>query len=131
MEESRFVLGRCGGVQICSGPVWRSPDLLWAGMEESRFVLGQYGGVQICSGSVWRSLDLFWASMEESRFVLGRYGGVQICSGPVWRSPDFNLEFVLETDVSDYGVGAVLTQVDENGEEHPNAYFSRKLLPRK
>ena len=81
-------MGGYGGVQICCGRVWRSPDLFWAGVEESRFVLGRYGGVQICCGLVWRSLDLFWASMEESRFVLGRYGGVQICSGPVWRSLD-------------------------------------------
>jgi len=27
-------------------------------------------------------------------------------------------------------VGAVLTQVDENGSEHPVSYYSRELLPR-
>ena len=53
-----------------------------------------------------------------------------IYSGLVLRTPDFNLEFVLQTDTSKYSARAVLTQVDENGEEHPNAYFSRKLLPR-
>ena len=37
--------------------------------------------------------------------------------------------FVLETDTSDRGVGAVLTQIDEAGEEHPAAFFSQKLLP--
>ena len=51
-----------------------------------------------------------------------------ISCGPVLRSPGFDLEFVLQTDISEYGKGAVLTQVNENGEEHPNAYFSRKLL---
>ena len=33
-------------------------------------------------------------------------------------------------DASDRGVGAVLSQCDDLDEEHPIAYFSRKLLPR-
>ena len=28
------------------------------------------------------------------------------------------------------GMGAVLSQLDESGADHPVAYFSRKLLPR-
>ena len=53
-----------------------------------------------------------------------------LCSEPVLRSPDFRKEFVLQTDASERGVGAVLAQVDDLGEEHPIAYYSRKLLPR-
>ena len=53
-----------------------------------------------------------------------------LVSNHVLRSPDMSLPFVLETDASDRGVGAVLTQVDEAGEERPVAFFSRKLLPR-
>ena len=34
--------------------------------------------------------------------------------------------FTLQTNASDRGVGAVLSQTDENGQEHPVAYFSRK-----
>ena len=37
---------------------------------------------------------------------------------------------MLQTDASDRGVGAVLSQLYE-GKDHPVAYFSRKLLPRK
>lgn len=33
-------------------------------------------------------------------------------------------------DASDRGVGAVLSQRDADGIEHPVGYFSRKLLPR-
>ena len=53
-----------------------------------------------------------------------------LVSNHVLRSPNMSLPFVLETDASDRGVGAVLTQVDEAGEEHPVAFFSQKLLPR-
>ena len=53
-----------------------------------------------------------------------------LSSSPILRSPDFNTPFMLQTDASDLGIGAVLSQKTENGEEHPVAYWSRKLLPR-
>ena len=45
-------------------------------------------------------------------------------------SPDYDHEFIVQTDASDRGMGAVLCQVDENREEHLIAYFNRKFLPR-
>ena len=53
-----------------------------------------------------------------------------LCSKPVLRGPDFAENFVLQTNASDRGVGAVLSQKDKSGEDHPIANFSRKLLPR-
>ena len=53
-----------------------------------------------------------------------------LSGGPVLHSPDYDREFVVQTDTSDRGMGAVWCQVDENREEHPIAYFSRKFLPR-
>ncbi len=53
-----------------------------------------------------------------------------LCSSPILYSPDFGREFVLQTDASDRGVGAVLSQQMCDGEEHPIAYYSWKLLPR-
>ena len=53
-----------------------------------------------------------------------------LCSDPVLRSPNFEKQFILQTDVSNRGIGAVLSQCDEEGQEHPVAYYSRKLLPR-
>ena len=53
-----------------------------------------------------------------------------LCVEPVQQSPDFTKEFLLQTDASDVGVGAVLSQLDEEGADHPVAYYSRKLLAR-
>ena len=49
-----------------------------------------------------------------------------ITSYPILRSPDFSKPFALAVDASDYGVGAVLFQ-DFDNEQHPVAFFSKKL----
>ncbi|KAL1246941.1 hypothetical protein QQF64_034696 [Cirrhinus molitorella] len=51
-----------------------------------------------------------------------------LTSEPVLRAPDFNCPFLLQTDASDTGLGAVLSEVCD-GEEHPVTYISRKLTP--
>ena len=53
----------------------------------------------------------------------------QFCSAPVLSSPDFSRPFLLQTDASERGVGAVLSQRSDQVEDHPIAYFSKKLLP--
>ncbi|CAM4627222.1 unnamed protein product [Lepidochelys olivacea] len=53
-----------------------------------------------------------------------------LVSGPVRANPDFDKPFVVFTDASDTGLGAVLMQEDEKGERHPIVYLSKKLLPR-
>ena len=54
----------------------------------------------------------------------------QSCSAPVLSSPDFTRLFILQTDASERGVGAVLSQRSDDSEDHPIAYFSENLLPR-
>lgn len=46
---------------------------------------------------------------------------------PVLRKPDFNLPFYVVTDASIDGLGAILTQKDELGHEHPIIYSSRSV----
>ena len=68
-----------------------------------------------------------WTSEAEEAF---RHLKRSLCTSPVLIVPDIDRPFLLQTDASDRGVGGVLSQVDKHGEEHPVAYFSRKLLPR-
>ena len=53
-----------------------------------------------------------------------------LCSSLVLRSPKLSAPFILQTDASNRGIGAVLSQLNDAGEEHPVAFYSRKLLPR-
>lgn len=55
----------------------------------------------------------------------------ELCSAPELASPDFSRPFILQIDVLDRGIGAVLSQCDVSGADHPITYYSRKLLPQK
>ena len=50
-----------------------------------------------------------------------------LMSAPVLVMPDFGKPFILTTDASDCGVGAVLLQRDAKGVDYPIGYFSHKL----
>ena len=49
-----------------------------------------------------------------------------LTSAPILRYPDPEREFVVDTDASNHGIGAVLSQV-EDGQERVVAYYSRSL----
>ena len=53
----------------------------------------------------------------------------KMCSEPILKLPNVGQRFVLRTDASNIGLGAVLLQY-HHGELFPVAYASRKLLPR-
>ncbi|KAH8318249.1 hypothetical protein KR059_000700, partial [Drosophila kikkawai] len=46
---------------------------------------------------------------------------------PVLQNADFSRKFFVHCDASDYGIGAVLVQVSDSGEERPLAFMSKKL----
>lgn len=52
-----------------------------------------------------------------------------ISSNPILQMPDFSKMFILQTDASEDGLGAALTQ-EFAGKHHPVMYASKKLLPR-
>ncbi|GFX25922.1 integrase catalytic domain-containing protein [Trichonephila clavipes] len=47
---------------------------------------------------------------------------------PVLYAPNFEREFIVQTDASNTGMGAVLTQLNEQGKEHPILYLSPQAL---
>ena len=54
----------------------------------------------------------------------------RISEPPMFRLPDVTRVFILQTDASHMGIGAVLLQEDSTAEKRPNAFASRKLQPR-
>ena len=51
-----------------------------------------------------------------------------LTSPPVLAYPDFSKSFILHTDASGEGLGAVLDQMQDNGAFYPIAYTSRTVL---
>ena len=51
----------------------------------------------------------------------------RLVSSPVLAYPDYGRRFILDTDASDVGIGAVLSQVSDCGSERVIAYASRLL----
>ena len=62
-----------------------------------------------------------WTSVHQDAFTTLKHA---LISAPVLAMPDFSQKFVIETDASATGIGAVLQQ---NG--HPIAFVSKALGP--
>ena len=69
---------------------------------------------------------LRWEDKHQESLDLFKH---ELCADPILKLPDHDSQFVLRTDASDTGLGAVLMQEHE-GMLFPVAYSSKKLLPR-
>ncbi|XP_071503098.1 uncharacterized protein [Diadema antillarum] len=67
-----------------------------------------------------------WGDAEEMAFNTLKK---KLEKEPILHLPDLDAPFILRTDASDIGLGAILLQ-ERDGRKFPVAYASRKLLPR-
>ncbi|GFT46838.1 retrovirus-related Pol polyprotein from transposon 297 [Trichonephila clavipes] len=65
-----------------------------------------------------------WTSECQESFVQLKE---KLSTNPVLYAPDFKRQFILQTDTSDTGIGIVLAQRNDRGEEHPILYLSKKF----
>ena len=71
-----------------------------------------------------RSAAFNWTGECEQSFLQLKE---KLTSSPVLAFPNFNQTFILDTDASNTGIGAVLSQMQEDGSEKVIAYASRLL----
>ena len=65
-----------------------------------------------------------WTKVHDTAFSTLK---ANLCSTPVLAFPVLDRQFVLQTDASDVGLGAILTQIDGKGNERVVSYASRTL----
>ena len=71
--------------------------------------------------AVWQWEDKQMEAFQELK--------LQLCQAPVLQLPNAYNPFILTTDWSHKGMGAVLNQLNEEGVEHPICYASRSCNP--
>ncbi|GET58728.1 enzymatic polyprotein, putative [Rhizophagus irregularis DAOM 181602=DAOM 197198] len=73
-----------------------------------------------------KGVPFIWGREQQEAFEKLKEKLIQY---PILRHPDWKKEFLLVTDASGKGLGAVLSQKDEKGKEVVLVYASRSLLP--
>jgi RNase H-like domain found in reverse transcriptase/Reverse transcriptase (RNA-dependent DNA polymerase) len=71
---------------------------------------------------LWKDMKFDWNNQCQEAFetLKGRF-----LQEPVLMMPDYSKPFQIESDASKYASGAVLTQMDINGDRHPVAFLSK------
>ena len=77
-------------------------------------------------GFTWKSAEFEWTQECQAAFDQLKN---KLETAPILAYPNFDLPFVLETDESIQGLGAILSQKQRDGLVHLVAYASRALLP--
>ena len=68
--------------------------------------------------------DFEW---EDEQWLAFKALKTLLTQAPVLIYPKLNEPYILQTDASGYAIGAVLSQIGDDGKEHPIAYISRTL----
>ena len=89
-----------------------------------RFVLGFSDLSKPLTSLTRKTVPFHWSPEADAAFSLLKS---RFCSSPVLSFFDFTKPAILETDASDYGIAAVLSQYSPDGTLHPVAFHSRQL----
>jgi hypothetical protein len=81
---------------------------------------------ELTAGNVAKRQTVLWLPLHEAAFVQLK---LALVSAPVLLTPDQRKPYVIETDASDYAVGAVVLKKGIDDALHPFAYESSKLNP--
>jgi transposase InsO family protein len=79
---------------------------------------------ELTAGNVTKRQSVLWLPLHKAAFLKLKE---VLVSAPVLLTPDQTKPFVIETDASDFAVGAVLLQKADDTLLHPVAYESSKL----
>jgi len=71
-----------------------------------------------------KNVPFEWSSVCQTSFDVLKN---KLVMSPVLAYPDFSRNFCIETDASAQGLGAILSQIQNDGARHPVAYASRAL----
>ncbi len=104
---------------LSSGRFWVSPPITAASSKGSRRL------------PVHSTRDLCHVEFEWTEAMSEAFGSLRdaLCSASILAFPDMARPFIVATDASSYAVGAVLSQLDNDGREHPVQFASRCLSP--
>jgi hypothetical protein len=73
--------------------------------------------------ALFKDTKFEWTAEQENAFMSLKS---KLTTQPILQYPDFSKEFILTTDASNQGLGAILSQ-GEIGKDLPTAYASRNL----
>lgn len=65
-----------------------------------------------------------WNELAQAAFECVK---VKLTTAPCLINPNYNKPFIVQCDACRYGTGGLLAQMDENGDERPIAFTSKKL----
>jgi len=74
-----------------------------------------------------KGAPFIWTEQHQTAFLTLKSS---LCSAPVLAYPELDRPFILQTNASNVGLGAVLAQIDSKGKERVVSYASRSLTPR-